>query len=115
MGLGVEDQLPHCKKIEEPAQPERLLQNSGHCFSMPPVTCHLRAWGSGTREKELSQCAPYLCWRDSCAEFVLLALRRWRGTTALELHFLRATRQAPRERESFMCCLQLESNFAKSC
>ena len=65
--------------------------------------------------RESNQCAPYLCWRDSCAEFVLLALRRWRGTTALELHFTRATRQAPRERESFMCCLQLESNFSKSC
>ena len=25
---GVEEQLPHCKKREEPAQPERLLQNS---------------------------------------------------------------------------------------
>ena len=84
-------------------------------LSMPPVTCHLRAWGLGTREKELNRCAPYLCWRDSCAEFVLLALRRWRGTTALELSFTRATRQAPRERESFMCCLQLESNFSKSC
>ena len=71
--------------------------------------------GIGYQKKELNQCAPYLCWRDSCAEFVLLALRRWRGTTALELHFTRATRQAPRERESFMCCLQLESNFSKSC
>ena len=91
------------------AQPERPLQNSGQ------LTCHLLVWGLGTREKELNLCAPYRCWKDFCAESVLLALHRWRGTTALELHFTRATRLAQRERESFTCCRQLESNFSKSC
>ena len=32
------------EKKEEPAQPERPLQNSGQCFYMPHVTCHLLAW-----------------------------------------------------------------------
>ena len=66
--------------------------------------------GIGYQRKQLSQCAPYLCWRDFCAELGLLALHRWRGTTALEPYCTRATRQALRGIESFMCCLQWESN-----
>ena len=69
--------------------------------------------GKGTcyQWREKGQCSK----GDQCAESVLLALHRWRGTTALELHFTRATRLAQRERESFTCCRQLESNFSKSC
>ena len=71
--------------------------------------------GIGYQRKRIEPVRTYRCWRDFCAESVLLALHRWRGTTALELHFTRATRLAPRERESFTCCRHLESNFSKTC
>ena len=37
----------------------------------------------------------------------------WHHSSGAPLH--KSNKAAPRERESFMCCLQLESNFSKSC
>ena len=77
------------KKEKSLPQLERLLQNSGQCFShasRDPVTCG--AWGSGTREKELSQCPPCLCWKDLLCRVRSsgAAPLAWRHSSGAPLH-----------------------------
>ena len=103
-----------CRKEKSPAQPERLLQNSGQCFSMPPVTCHLRGWGLGTREKRiepvrtLSLLERLLCRVRSSGAAPLA----WHHSSGAPLH--KSNKAGPQGKESrFMCCLSIGKQFFK--
>ena len=122
--MGLDEELKSSYRTEkkrEPAQPElhpaelwtMLLHASRNLSPAEPSRI-----GYQQKKKWPTSAHEYLCWRDSCADFVLLnAAPSGRGTTALELHFTRATRQARKGKRvvHVLALHRLESNFSKSC